>query len=135
MASRTAGAVSRRQSSRRADRAQFEAVGEQSAAAPHRAPTLASHARQRECRGELGEPSVSVRELDSVAALAPMETELAMMTAVHRVAAKEVGLPPERWRAGAARPRSRRHDLHHGHGAFPVSVPRRKQRAVRSRGS
>ncbi|MFE4664537.1 hypothetical protein ACFRI7_11775 [Streptomyces sp. NPDC056716] len=41
---------------------------------------------------DLGEPSMSVRELDSVAALAPLETELAMMTAVRRVAAKETGL-------------------------------------------
>ncbi|GAU70698.1 hypothetical protein SSP35_22_00010, partial [Streptomyces sp. NBRC 110611] len=39
----------------------------------------------------LGEPSMSVRELDAVAALAPLETELAMMTAVRRVATKEMG--------------------------------------------
>jgi hypothetical protein len=35
---------------------------------------------------------MSVRELDAVAALAPVETELAMMTAVHRIAARELGL-------------------------------------------
>ncbi|OSZ59272.1 hypothetical protein OQI_17045 [Streptomyces pharetrae CZA14] len=40
----------------------------------------------------LGEPSMSVRELDAAAALAPLETELAMMTAVRRVATKEMGL-------------------------------------------
>lgn len=34
---------------------------------------------------------MSVRELDVMAALASMETELAMMTAVHRVVAKEMG--------------------------------------------
>ncbi|WP_445520931.1 hypothetical protein [Streptomyces sp. NEAU-174] len=42
--------------------------------------------------GELGEPSMAVRELDAVAALAPLETELAMMTAVRRVATEETGL-------------------------------------------
>ncbi|WP_406186189.1 hypothetical protein [Streptomyces sp. NBC_01006] len=42
--------------------------------------------------GALGEPSMSVRELDAVAALAPLETELAMTTAVRRVATKETGL-------------------------------------------
>ncbi|MFD7667813.1 hypothetical protein [Streptomyces sp. NPDC059788] len=40
----------------------------------------------------LGEPSMAVREIDAVAALAPVETELAMTTAVRRVAAKEAGL-------------------------------------------
>ncbi|MEU2730611.1 hypothetical protein ABZ650_23140 [Streptomyces griseoviridis] len=41
---------------------------------------------------ELGEPPMPVRELDATAALAPLETELAMMTAVHRVARRESGL-------------------------------------------
>ncbi|MEU1129544.1 hypothetical protein ABZ383_06705 [Streptomyces sp. NPDC005900] len=42
--------------------------------------------------GELGEPSMSVRELDGMGALAPLETELAVMTAVRRVATGEMGL-------------------------------------------
>ncbi|WJV51745.1 hypothetical protein [Streptomyces flavofungini] len=41
---------------------------------------------------ELGEPSMLVRQLDAVGALAPPETELTMMAAVHRVAAGEKGL-------------------------------------------
>jgi hypothetical protein len=41
---------------------------------------------------ELGEPSMSVRELDEEAALAPVETELAMMTALRRIGAKELRL-------------------------------------------
>lgn len=35
---------------------------------------------------------MSMRELDAMAALAPLETELAMMTAVRRVATKEMRL-------------------------------------------
>ncbi|RGD59423.1 hypothetical protein DR950_17930 [Kitasatospora xanthocidica] len=41
--------------------------------------------------GDLGEPFMKVSDLDKVAAVAPLETELATTTAVHRVAAKEVG--------------------------------------------
>lgn len=40
----------------------------------------------------LGEPSMSVREVKAVAALAPPETEFATTTALHRVAAEETGL-------------------------------------------
>lgn len=40
----------------------------------------------------LGEPSMAVREIDAVAALAPMEVEFATTTAVCRVAAKEARL-------------------------------------------
>ncbi|MEV0226228.1 hypothetical protein [Streptomyces sp. NPDC050704] len=41
---------------------------------------------------ELGEPSLTVRVIDAVAALAPAENEFAATTAVRRVAAKETGL-------------------------------------------
>ncbi|MFF8447733.1 hypothetical protein ACF06Q_08530 [Streptomyces leeuwenhoekii] len=41
---------------------------------------------------ELGEPPMSVRELDRMGAHAPLETELAMMTAVRRVATGKTGL-------------------------------------------
>lgn len=40
----------------------------------------------------LGEPFMAMREIDAVAALAPLETELAITTAVRRVATKETGL-------------------------------------------
>ncbi|WP_329558899.1 hypothetical protein OG711_08105 [Streptomyces uncialis] len=40
----------------------------------------------------LGEPSMSVREIDAMAALAPMETEFATTAAVRRLATGEVGL-------------------------------------------
>ncbi|MEU3566860.1 hypothetical protein AB0E96_00290 [Kitasatospora sp. NPDC036755] len=40
--------------------------------------------------GDLG-PFMKVSDLDKVAAVAPLETELATMTAVHRIAANEVG--------------------------------------------
>jgi hypothetical protein len=40
----------------------------------------------------LGEPSMGVREIGAVAALAPPEAEFATTTAVHRVAARETGL-------------------------------------------
>ncbi|MER7998361.1 hypothetical protein [Streptomyces sp. NPDC095613] len=39
--------------------------------------------------GELGEPSMAVREIGAAAALAPMEVEFAVTTAVRRVATKE----------------------------------------------
>ncbi|MFD9598598.1 hypothetical protein ACFWA9_38350 [Kitasatospora sp. NPDC059973] len=41
---------------------------------------------------ELGEPSMGVGSLDVVAALAPLEVEFAVTTAVHRVASGESGL-------------------------------------------
>ncbi|MFK8906224.1 hypothetical protein [Streptomyces sp. YS-3] len=41
---------------------------------------------------ELGEPSMPLRLIDAVAALAPTETEFAATAAVRRVAAGEVGL-------------------------------------------
>ncbi|MFB6791742.1 hypothetical protein ACFCWT_34320 [Streptomyces olivaceus] len=41
---------------------------------------------------ELGEPPVTVRELYSMAALAPMETEAAVAAAVQRVRAGEAGI-------------------------------------------
>lgn len=40
----------------------------------------------------LEEPSMAVREIDAVAAVGPLESELASTTAMHRVAAKEAGL-------------------------------------------
>ncbi|MET7344639.1 hypothetical protein [Streptomyces sp. NPDC005547] len=42
--------------------------------------------------GDLGEPAMSLRELDEAAALAPLEVELAVTTAVRRVATGETGL-------------------------------------------
>lgn len=41
---------------------------------------------------QLGEPSLTVREIETVAALAPAEVELAVTTAVRRVAAGKTGL-------------------------------------------
>ncbi|AXK36578.1 hypothetical protein DVA86_32390 [Streptomyces armeniacus] len=42
--------------------------------------------------GDLGEPTMGVRRLNELAALAPPETELATTTAFRRIAAEEVGL-------------------------------------------
>lgn len=41
---------------------------------------------------DLGEPSMSVREIDALAALAPLDAEIAVTTTVHRVASGETGL-------------------------------------------
>ncbi|MFJ9901177.1 hypothetical protein ACIQPR_48555 [Streptomyces sp. NPDC091280] len=42
--------------------------------------------------GDLREPDLEVRDIDAVASLAPADTELAVMMAVHKVARGETGL-------------------------------------------
>ncbi|WBB60297.1 hypothetical protein O7599_33070 [Streptomyces sp. WMMC500] len=43
--------------------------------------------------GELGEPSLTVRQIRAVAGLAPVETELAVTTALHRITTGDRGFP------------------------------------------